>query len=674
MKSIYFLLLSVALPCLSPVSGQENPAKLLPIIPKPAKAETTEGSFTFASDLAICYQPELQTEAQLLASGIKKTTGITVKLIAGKLDSKRPGQIKLVTKKTANTKESYNLSVTPKGIVITGSDAAGTFYGIQSLLQLIPLDGDKKIPACSIQDSPRFGWRGMMLDVGRHTFAPQDIKKFIDWLAVHKFNIFHWHLTEDQGWRIEIKKYPRLTSVGAYRDSSPPYGNRQGSDGKRYGGYYTQEEIKEIVAYAQARHITIVPEIDMPGHSSAAIASYPHLGNDDIPNYAPKVQTTWGIKRYTLAPKEETFQWIDDVLTEVCELFPSTYIHIGGDEAPKQQWKQSKFARSVMQREGLRNAHELQSYFIKRLEKILEKKGRRLIGWDEIREGGLSPNATMMLWRGWNHAIASVNEGHDVIMSPGSHTYFDHYQYRPAAILSQGAEYEAIRGHRTLKSVYSFNPVPKQFQNTAKAKHILGCQGQIWTEFIKTWDKVEYSGFPRIAALAEVAWSPQNIRDFTDFEARLKPMMARYKAAGVNAFDYFNPPVYKPTHPFKIKTTMRDSHHGNDKYFVFDGDLNTCFTANSTPRKDDHFTVIFPKHSDRKLKVNVLTGHPNGGANHLEHGVLEASAKEETWESIGTFKKGNFSGIIPKGTKQIRLRLTKKPTYRLLVIREIKIK
>ena len=271
--------------------------------------------------------------------------------------------------------------VRTKGVKITGSDAAGTFYGIQSLLQLIPLEGKKIIPACNIQDSPRFGWRGMHLDVGRHMFDVADIKKFIDWLAFHKMNSFHWHLTEDQGWRIEIKKYPKLTSVGGFRKSSPPYLDRWGSDGKRYGGFYTQEEIKEVVAYAMGRHINVVPEIDMPGHMAAAITAYPELGNTDIPNYKPQVYSVWGIHPYILAPKEETFKFVDDVLTEVCALFPSEYIHIGGDEAPKGQWKQSKFAQSVMKREGLKNEHDLQSYFIGRLDKMLtERVVRSLVG------------------------------------------------------------------------------------------------------------------------------------------------------------------------------------------------------------------------------------------------------------------------------------------------------
>ncbi|NWK56931.1 family 20 glycosylhydrolase [Verrucomicrobiaceae bacterium N1E253] len=644
-------------------------AQELPIIPKPVQSKVTDASFAISKETAIRYDAKLSGEAELLASALKKTTGAKPKLVKEELKIMLPSEIYLDLSDKKEPKEGYQLTVTPKQIKITGNDAAGAFYGVQSLLQII--NEDKTVPGCNISDQPRFGWRGMHLDVGRHMFAPEDIKKFIDWLAIHKLNTFHWHLTEDQGWRVEIKKYPKLTTVGAYRASTPPYGNRGGSDGKRYGGFYTQEQIKEIVAYAKQRHITIVPEIDMPGHMAAAIAAYPELGNDDIPNYNPEVKCHWGVHPYVLAPKEETFQWVDDVLTEICELFPSSYIHIGGDEAPKGQWKQSKFAQSVIKREGLKDEHELQSYFIKRVEKMLENKGRKLIGWDEIREGGLSPNATMMLWRGWGHAVASINEGHDVVMAPGSHTYFDHYQHTPAAILSQGPEYEAIGGHRTIESVYSFNPIPKEFQGKEKAKHVLGCQAQLWTEYMKTWDKVEYRAFPRIAALAEVAWSPQESRNFEDFMKRLKPMMARYKKAGVNAFDVFNPPVIKAKNGMKAETSL-PTHGGNDKIFAIDGNLKTRFWSSKPPKKGDHFTVTFPKATSSTAKVKVLTGETDGGKDHLENGELEAKGSNNEWKSLGAFKGGMFNGTLPKGSTALRIKATgNQGTW--LIIREVEI-
>jgi hexosaminidase len=506
------------------------------IIPRPVEATVSKANFDLKATTPIRYDKRLKKEAELLALSLQKATGFKTQLYEESLKIQLPAHIHLDLADKKTNKEGYTLHVATDRISIIGSDTAGAFYGTQSLLQLIPVEGSTTIPGCSIKDAPRFSWRGMHLDVGRYMFASKDIKKFLDWLAVHKMNTFHWHLTEDQGWRIEIKKYPKLTSVGGYRASSPPYGDRMGSDGKRYGGFYTQEEIKDIVAYASERHITVVPEIDMPGHMSAAIAAYPKLGNDDIPNYKPKVYSHWGVKPYVLAPKESTFKWIDDVLTEVCELFPSAYIHIGGDEAPKGQWKQSKFAQSVIKREGLKNEHELQSYMIKRIEKILSAKGRKLIGWDEIREGGIAPNATMMLWRGWNHAIASINEGHNVVMAPGSHTYFDHYQNHAAIELAKGKEFECISGYRPIQSVYSFDPVPKEFIGSAKAKQVLGCQGQLWTEYMKTWDKVEYCAFPRIAALAEVAWTPTKRKDYNNFRERLITLDKRYRKGGVNTF------------------------------------------------------------------------------------------------------------------------------------------
>lgn len=644
-------------------------AQSIPIIPKPVKAELGGEAFTLNQKTAIRYDRALKAEAEMLASALKKLTGADPQLIAEELRIRVESEIHLdlLTDPAQASKEGYSLNVLPKRIKITGTDAPGTFYGIQSLLQLVTQD--LKIPGCQIEDHPRFGWRGMHLDVGRHMFEVKDIKKFIDWLAFHKLNTFHWHLTEDQGWRIEIKKYPKLTSVGGFRESTPPYGNRKGSDGKRYGGFYTQEQIKDIVAYAQARHITIVPEIDMPGHMAAAIAAYPHLGNDDIPNYNPQVKCHWGVHPYVLAPKEETFQWIDDVLTEVCALFPSAYIHIGGDEAPKKQWQQSKFAHQVMKREGCKNPHELQSYFIGRVEKMLQAKGRKLIGWDEIREGGLSPNATMMLWRGWNHAIASINEGHDVVMAPGSHTYFDHYQYDPAAILSQGVEYEAIGGHRTLESVYSFNPIPKPFIGTKKAKHVLGCQAQLWSEYMKTWDKVEYSAFPRIAALAEVAWTPQQDRQFDDFKARLKPMIARYRAAGVNTFDYFNPPKIQSKNGLKAKSSL-PNHAGNAEHFAIDDNPNTRFWSAAAPQSGDHFTVTFPQKTPCPLKVTIATGEANSDKDQLQHGVLEALDEAGKWKEIAPFKQGQLNAPLAKGTQKIRIKVTA-PQTSWLIIRSI---
>ena len=321
----------------------------------------------------------------------------------------------------------------------------------------------------------------------------------------------------------------------------------------------------------------------------------------------------------TLSPKKETFEWVENVLDEVCELFPSTYIHIGGDEAPKYQWKKSKFAQEFIKKNNLKDAYGLQSYFIKQFEKMLEKRGRKLIGWDEIREGGLSPNATMMLWRGWNHAVESIKEGHDVVMGPGSHTYFDHYQNKRHKELEKGPQFEAIGGYRPLESVYSFDPIPKQFQGTEKAKHVLGCQGQLWTEYMKTWDKVEYMAFPRLAALAEVAWTEKENKEYQEFRQRLEIMAARYKKAGINAFDqntFYEP---KPLEGFKAESTL-SAHGDNTPLALIDGDPSSYFWTNNGPRKGATVTISFDKAKTAET-VTVKTGHPSTYKDRLEGGV-----------------------------------------------------
>lgn len=523
------------------------------IVPLPKEMTVGEGSFPLVAETAIRYDAALESESKLFAAELKARSGAEPKQVREELKILLPSEIRLdLDDSLPLAAGGYKLTVTPKGVQVVGKDAAGVWYGTRSILQMLPPPGMgfgsgsggsaagpdnlNQIPAVTITDEPRFQWRGMHLDVGRHFFPVENIKSFIDWLSFHKMNTFHWHLSEDQGWRIEIKKYPKLTEVGGFRDSTPPYGNRNSDDGKRYGGFYTQEQIKEVVAYAAARHVTIVPEIDMPGHMAAAIAAYPQFGNSDVPGYAPKVQTRWGVHYYTLAPTEETFTFVDDVLTEICALFPSKYIHIGGDEAPKDQWEQSPRVQALMKKEGMKNGHDVQSYFVKRLEKMLDAKGRKLIGWDEIREGGLSPKATVMSWRGEQGGIDSAKEGHDVVMAPNAFLYFDHYQRPEKEELSKGLEYEAIGGLLSIDEVYSYNPVPKALSEE-EAKHVLGAQAQLWTEYMKTWDKVEYMAFPRIAAIAEVDWTPVARKNYPDFRKRLNSLLKHYDAAKVKRGD-----------------------------------------------------------------------------------------------------------------------------------------
>ena len=412
--------------------------------------------------------------------------------------------------------EGYSLSVGEDGVKISANSGAGLFYGAQSLLQL--MGADNSLPFVEITDYPRFAYRGLHLDVGRHMFPPAFIRKYIDLLARHKMNRFHWHLTEDQGWRIEIKKYPKLQEVGAFRKetlvghSSRDHSNDK-YDGQRYGGFYTQDEVKDIVAYAAARHVTVVSEIEMPGHAMAALASYPNLGCTGGPY---EVATRWGVfPDVFCAGKEETFTFLQDVLDEVMALFPGEYIHIGGDECPKVRWEKCPYCQKRIKTEHLKDEHELQSYFIQRIEKYINSKGRRIIGWDEILEGGLAPNATVMSWRGEEGGIAAAKQNHDVIMTPSNWCYLDHYQD------TTGNEPLAIGGYTPVSEVYSYEPVPAQL-TADEAKHILGAQCNVWTEYIPTTEHVEYMVYPRASAMAEVLWSPKAGRNYDDFLQRLQ--------------------------------------------------------------------------------------------------------------------------------------------------------
>ncbi len=424
--------------------------------------------------------------------------------------------------------EWHRVQVTGGGITITAPSEAGLYRGSRTLVQLLEHGRTSgSLPCLTITDHPRFPWRGMHLDVCRHFFGVDFVKTYIDLLARYKMNSFHWHLTEDQGWRIGIKKYPKLTDVGAWRSGSQvgPYSRRE-YDSVAYGGFYTQDEIKEVVAYATARHITIVPEIEMPGHAMAALASYPQLGCTGGPY---EVQKGWGVfDDVFCAGNDSVFTVLEDVLTEVMALFPGPYIHIGGDECPKERWKTCAKCQARMKANGLKDEHELQSYFIQRIEKFVNSKGRKIIGWDEILEGGLAPNAAVMSWRGTEGGVAAAKQKHHVVMSPGSHCYFDHYQGDPAN------EPLAIGGHTTVQKVYGYEPIPAELK-PEEAEYILGAQGNVWTEYILTPEHVEYMAAPRMLALAEVLWSPKEKRDEADFIQRLENEFPKLEAMTVNA-------------------------------------------------------------------------------------------------------------------------------------------
>ena len=427
---------------------------------------------------------------------------------------------RLSPREAAKYKESYDLTVTPEGIQVQAAGPAGAYYAALTLAQAAVKDdkGALAIPTMTLQDAPRFYWRGLMVDSGRNARTTEEIKKIIDLMARYKMNTLHWHLTDDQGWRVEIKKYPRLTTVGAERAETPVLGNRNKGDGKPYSAFYTQDQIRDVVKYAKDRHITVVPEIEVPGHAAAAITAYPELGNKDIPNYKPAVVTQWGVFPYIFSPSETTFSFLDDVLTEVADLFPdSPYIHMGGDEAPKDQWDISPFAKEVMKKNNLKNSHELQSYFIRRAEEIVNKKGKRLIGWDEIQEGGLSKTATMMVWRDWKWAKHALDNGNDIIMTPTSHCYLD-YGSGPNP---GGPAFDCIGGNLPMEKVYSLDPMPTGITEEQQ-KQVLGVQGNCWSEYLHTMGKWEYQIFPKAIALAEVAWSQPENKNLDDFKTRLE--------------------------------------------------------------------------------------------------------------------------------------------------------
>jgi len=519
--------------------------KIISIIPKPADMEIIGGEFIISPKTKIFVeQPTEETKrvGEYLAQLINETTGFYLSVedySAIKTDSTVVHI--LITTIDADKKhgiEGYSLFVTPNSIELKALTAAGLFYGVQTIRQLLPVrinntdlavqDTTWSIPCVQIEDKPRYTWRGMHLDVCRHFMPKEFILKYIDYLAMHKMNTFHWHLTEDQGWRIEIKKYPKLTEIGAWRDETVVGHSKnvpREFDGKRHGGFYTQEEIKEIVKYAQRRYIKIVPEIEMPGHSVAALSAYPEISCTGGPF---EVRTFWGISDDVYcAGKEKTFMFLENVLAEVIELFPAEYIHIGGDECPKAKWKECSDCQARIKAENLKDELELQSYFVKRIEKFLIAKGRKLIGWDEILEGGLAPEATVMSWRGNKGGIEAAKHEHDVVMSPYSHCYFDYYQGEP------DNEPLAIGGFITLEKVYSFEPTPKELTEE-EAKHILGAQGNVWTEYMVNPGHVEYMVFPRISALAEVVWSPAKNRNWGDFTKRMEKQYKRFEQLGIN--------------------------------------------------------------------------------------------------------------------------------------------
>ncbi|MEP6491538.1 MAG: beta-N-acetylhexosaminidase [bacterium] len=534
------------------------------IIPRPQSIVVGQGRFALTAHTTIWVDRSDSAVARRLARDLAPATGFDLAVRVGTAGKgNRIVFRRSAAKDTSLGSEGYTLDVKPGVVTITSRAPAGAYYATQSIRQLLPPAVFREarvagvnwtMPAVAIIDRPRFPWRGMHLDVSRHFMPKEFVKKYIDLLALHKMNSFHWHLTDDQGWRIEIKKYPRLTEVGAWR-SQTLVGrvNRDSAtwtyDKKRHGGFYTQDDVREIVEYARERFVRVVPEIEMPGHSQAAIAAYPYLGNfgDTV-----SVWGSWGVSPYVLNPSDTTIAFMQDVLTEVMGLFPSEFVHVGGDEAIKPQWKVSPRAQAKIAQLGLApppadrrdtlywRENELQSWFITKMDSFLTSKGRRMIGWDEILEGGLAPNAVVMSWRGIAGGLAAARAGHDVVMTPGDQTYFDHYQSA-----NKDLEPLAIGGFLPLDSTYAYDPVPADLEPQF-VKHVLGTQGQVWTEYIEGPKNVEYMAFPRVAAIAEVEWTEKSRKNFADFSARLNSHLERLQAMDVN---FRKPDTAHPTVP-----------------------------------------------------------------------------------------------------------------------------
>jgi len=559
-------------------------------------------------------------------------------------------------------KEGYRLTISNKKIRIEASGPSGFQHGLVSLAQMVKHNG-LPLPQVIIEDSPKFGYRGMHLDVARHFFSVNEVKKYLDYMAYYKYNNFHWHLTEDQGWRIEIKKYPKLQEVAAYRKETliGHYNDQPHQfDGKRYGGYYTQEEVKDIVAYAAARNINVIPEIEMPGHAQAALAAYPYLGCEPTKKY--EVATKWGIFEDVYCFTEETFKFLEDVIDEVIDLFPSSYIHIGGDECPKEAWKKSAFCQELIKKEGLKDEDGLQSYFITRMEKYINSKGRKIIGWDEILEGGLAPNATVMSWRGIEGGIEAARHGHDVIMTPGTHCYFDHYQS------DSPDEPVAIGGYTTVEKVYGWEPIPDSLE-TDKRKHILGGQANVWTEYIPTYAQVEYMAYARGMAMAEALWTRE--RDYSRFLPRYIRHNDFWASQGANmAFHVFDikPDIIAGNgEPISINwdviegSTIHFTHNDGPSQkvdiaapFVVSKSGKYNFIAGDAHRKGTPLTLNFDLHKGTKASITLenppASQYPGNGPGSIINGVIGSDTKYGGTEWLG-FSGKDCIGILDFGQK-----------------------
>lgn len=647
------------------------------IIPQPVSLSVQDGHFTIDKNTSINFnknERDLLHAANFFNAFVKNISGETLPY-----NLKKNKSILLEIKKTAKIgDEGYVLDVTANSIKIVANDKAGIVYGMQSLFQTLPqirTNAALEVPCMKILDYPQFKWRGMHLDVCRHFFSPDMIKEYIDLLSEYKFNTFHWHLTDDQGWRLEIKKYPKLTSVGAWRADrrGVPWAESQPTqpgEPTTYGGYYTQQQVRDIVAYAKERNITIVPEIEMPGHSAAAIAAYPYLSCTRQPQltitggvYPPGIQSNY------CPANDSVFIFLENVLKEVMQLFPSKYIHIGGDEVDKTPWKNDPKCQALIHKLGLKNEDGLQSYFIQRIEKFLIAHHRKLIGWDEILEGGLAPEATVMSWRGESGGIQAAKMHHDVVMTPGTPLYFDHYQAGPAG------EPVAIGGFNTLKMVYDYYPVPKEL-DTSEAKYVLGAQANVWTEFITSREHLEYMVLPRMLALSEVLWTPKSEKNYTDFYRRLQNQFVAFEEKG---FHYcpgnFTVAIKPSSENGKLFVTLSSEIPDARIYYTTNGndpDATSNQYENPIPIDSSvtvkaiiviHGKVMGVQPAQQKFVMHKAVGknvtytnpvsryYPADGTNTLTDGVRGTTAVNKYWHGlqgkdlIATIDMGNETSI-----------------------------
>ena len=608
----------------------------LGIIPAPVSVKKSSGEFVINGNTVLLADSANNKTVNFLADYLHNKARIAVHIKENSSGTATPNSIVLTAKGTENLPaDGYRLLITPQQILVAGK-GAGLFYGVQSLIQLIETAGGASVnvPCADILDYPRFGYRGLMLDVSRHFFSVQFVKKYIELMAAYKLNNFHWHLTDDQGWRIEIKKYPKLTDVaskraqtviGNYRDRTP-----QQFDNTPYGGFYTQDEIREVVKYAADRYINIVPEIEMPGHSEAALTAYPELSCDT--SIAYHVAETWGVFRDIYCPSDKTFNFLQDVLTEVMDLFPGKYIHVGGDEAPKDAWRKSAFCQKLIKKLGLKDdkvsskEDKLQSYFIQRIEKFVNSRGRSIIGWDEILEGGLSPNATVMSWRGEAGGIAAAQQSHNVVMTPGSGgLYIDQQQSK------QNLEPLSIGGFDPLSKIYSYNPTPAVL-TAGQQKFVLGVQANLWTEYIPTEKKADYMILPRFFALAEVAWSQLANKNFIDFaNTRLPSHLTLLEKGDFN---------------YRVPTAI-----GTQDTVIFGQQLNVNLKPPVTGAKI-YYTIdgYQPRETDMEYTVPMTYPVPPDQYRELKTIVMTATGKRSLLTRAIVYNKTPLSPVIYQGT------------------------